>query len=105
MPLDTSQMSKLSDEIVIKILRKKLAMNLCRNLGYILDGYPKWYKNAFNLFNEDTDEAKTPDDPTKYKILEEIMPNNIIRIDNCDYAFIKERMKKLKDVNSYLIMN
>ena len=99
LPLDTSQMSKLPDEIVIKILRKKLAMNICRNRGYILDGYPKGYKNAFNLFNEDTDEAKTPDDPTKYKILEEIMPNIIIRIDNCDDAFIKERMKKLKDVN------
>jgi len=99
LPLDTSQMSKLPDEIVIKILRKKLAMNICRNRGYILDGYPKGYKNAFNLFNEDTDEAKTPDDPTKYKILEEIIPNIIIRIDNCDNAFIKERMKKLKDVN------
>ena len=92
-------MSKLPEAIVIKILRKKLAMNICRNRGYILDGYPKGYKNAFNLFNEDTDEAKTPDDPTKYKILEEIMPNIIIRIDNCDDAFIKERMKKLKDVN------
>ena len=99
LPLDTSQMSKLPDEIVIKILRKKLAMNICRNRGYILDGYPRGYKNAFNLFNEDTDEAKTPDDPTKYKILEEIMPNIILRIDNCDDAFIKERMKKLKDVN------
>ena len=99
LPLDTSQMSKLSDEIVIKILRKKFATNICRNRGYILVGYPKGYKNAFNLFNEDTDEAKTPDDHTKYKILEEIMPNIIIRIDNCDDAFIKERMKKLKDVN------
>ena len=63
-PLDTSQMKKLPDEIVIKILRRKLMQNICRNRGYILDGYPKGYKNAFNLFNEDTDEAKTPDDPT-----------------------------------------
>jgi adenylate kinase family enzyme len=39
LPLDTSQMSKLPDEIVIKILRKKLAMNICRNRGYILDVY------------------------------------------------------------------
>ena len=58
MPLDTSQMSKLPDEIFIKILRKKLAINICRNRGYILDGYPKGYKNAFNLFIEDNDEAK-----------------------------------------------
>ena len=98
-PLDTSQMKKLPDEIVIKILRRKLMQNICRNRGYILDGYPKGYKNAFNLFNEDTDEAKTPDDPTKYKILEEIMPNIIIRIDNCDDEFIIQRMKQLSDIN------
>ena len=93
-------MKKLPDEIVIKILRRKLMQNICRNRGYILDGYPKGYKNAFNLFNEDTDEAKTPDDPTKYKILEEIMPNIVIRIDNCDDEFIKNRMKLLKDINN-----
>ena len=98
-PLDTSQMKKLPDEIVIKILRRKLMQNICRNRGYILDGYPKGYKNAFNLFNEDTDEAKTPDDPTKYKILEEIMPNIVIRIDNCDDDFIIKRMKLLNDIN------
>ena len=39
------------------------------------------------------------DDPTKYKILEEIMPNIVIRIDNCDDEFIKDRMKLLKDIN------
>ena len=98
-PLDTSQMKKLPDEIVIKILRRKLMQNICRNRGYILDGYPKGYKNAFNLFNEDTDEAKTPDDPTKYKILEEIMPNIVIRIDNCNDDFIIKRMKLLNDIN------
>ena len=98
-PLDTSQMKKLPDEIVIKILRRKLMQNICRNRGYILDGYPKGYKNAFNLFNEDTDEAKTPDDPTKYKILEEIMPNIVIRIDNCSDDFIIKRMKLLNDIN------
>ena len=92
-------MKKLPDEIVIKILRRKLMQNICRNRGYILDGYPKGYKNAFNLFNEDTDEAKTPDDPTKYKILEEIMPNIVIRIDNCSDDFIIKRMKLLNDIN------
>jgi adenylate kinase len=97
LPLDISQMVKLPEEIVIKILKRKLSLNVCKNRGYILDGYPKGYKNAFNLFNEDTDESKTPDDPTKYKLLTEIMPNIVIRIDNCDDEFIKERMKKLKD--------
>lgn len=100
LPLDTSQISKLPDEILVKILRKKLMQNVCRNRGYILDGYPRGYKNAFNLFNEDTDESKPPEDPTKYKVLTEILPNIVIRIDNCSDEFIKERMKKLKDINN-----
>ena len=99
LPLDLSQISKLPDEIVIKILRRKLMQNICRNRGYVLDGYPRSYKNAFALFNEDTDESKPPEDPTKYKVLTEILPNSIIRIDNCSDEFLRERMKKLEDIN------
>ena len=40
--------------------------------------------NAFNAFYEDTDESKTPDDPTKFKILDDILPNGFIRIDGCN---------------------
>ena len=74
--------------------------NLCRNRGYVLDGYPKGYKNAFNVFLEDTDESKTPDDPTKYKLLTDIIPNSIIRIDNCSEKLLSDRMKQLPDINN-----
>ena len=74
--------------------------NLCRNRGYVLDGYPKGYKNAFNVFFEDTDESKAPEDPDKYKLLIEIIPNSIIRIDNCNKDLLYDRMKKLPDINN-----
>ncbi len=35
---------RLSDELLFKILRKRLTENDCRNRGYILDGFPKNFK-------------------------------------------------------------
>ena len=100
LPLDTSQMSKLPDEIIIKLLRRKLSQNICLNRGYILDGYPKGYKNAFSLFNEDTDESKPIEDPTKFNLLKDILPNTVIRIDGCSDKFLIDRMKQLPDINN-----
>ena len=73
-------------------------MNVCLNRGYILDGYPRGYKNSYNLFYEDTDETKTSDDPTKYNLLKDILPNTVIRIDNCSDEFIINRLKQLPDI-------
>ena len=58
LPIDTSQISKLPEETVVKLIRRKLMQNLCRNRGYVLDGYPKGYKNAFNVFLEDLMKVK-----------------------------------------------
>ena len=98
LPLDLSQKRKLPDEIIVKLLRRKLAKNVCKNRGYILDGYPRGYKNAFSAFYEDTDESKTPDDPTKYNLLKDILPNGFILIENCDKELILKRLKELPDI-------
>ena len=37
---------RLPDEILFKILRLRLTENDCRNRGYILDGFPRTYKQA-----------------------------------------------------------
>ncbi len=41
---------RLPDEILFKILRLRLTENDCRNRGYILDGFPKTYKQAQEVF-------------------------------------------------------
>lgn len=38
------------DELLWEVLKLKLAENDCRNRGYILDGYPRTYKDAQNSF-------------------------------------------------------
>lgn len=41
---------RLPDEILYKLLKLALIENDCRNRGYILDGYPRTYKNACEVF-------------------------------------------------------
>ena len=38
------------DELLYKVLQVKLASNVCRNRGYVLDDYPKTYKLAQYAF-------------------------------------------------------
>jgi len=37
---------RLPDELLFKLLKKRLTDNDCRNRGYILDGYPRCFKHA-----------------------------------------------------------
>lgn len=41
---------RLPDEILFKILRLRLTDNDCRNRGYILDGFPRTYNQAQEVF-------------------------------------------------------
>ena len=41
---------RLPDEILYKLLKLELSRNDCRNRGYILDGYPRTYQNACEVF-------------------------------------------------------
>jgi len=38
------------DELLWQMLKLKLGENDCRNRGYILDGFPRTYKDAQNTF-------------------------------------------------------
>ena len=49
--IDREKLSvRLPDEILFKILRIRLTENDCRNRGYILDGFPRNYKQAQEVF-------------------------------------------------------
>uniref|UniRef100_A0A8C9P6R2 Adenylate kinase 7 n=1 Tax=Spermophilus dauricus TaxID=99837 RepID=A0A8C9P6R2_SPEDA len=43
---------RLEDQYVIRFVKEKLKSMPCRNQGYILDGYPKTYDQAKDLFNQ-----------------------------------------------------
>ena len=46
-PIDREGLAiRLPDELLYKLLKIALTENACRNRGYILDGYPRTFKDA-----------------------------------------------------------
>lgn len=41
---------RVPDDILYKILKLRLNENDCRNRGYILDGFPRTFKDCQNIF-------------------------------------------------------
>ena len=41
---------RVPNDLLYRVLKLKLAENDCRNRGYILDGFPRIYKDAQNIF-------------------------------------------------------
>ncbi|XP_048831321.1 adenylate kinase 7 [Brienomyrus brachyistius] len=48
---------RLDDQFVIHIVKEKLKSKPCRNQGFILDGFPKTYEQAKELFGAEEDES------------------------------------------------
>uniref|UniRef100_A0A803YK31 ATPase AAA-type core domain-containing protein n=1 Tax=Meleagris gallopavo TaxID=9103 RepID=A0A803YK31_MELGA len=52
---------RLDDQYVIKLFKDKLKSMPCRNQGYVLDGFPKTYDQARDLFNYRCERGKVKD--------------------------------------------
>ena len=51
-PFDDNMYFRFSDELISKILKRRLEENDSSTYGFILDGIPKNYNQLFSLFNE-----------------------------------------------------
>ncbi|KAG8449128.1 hypothetical protein GDO86_015978 [Hymenochirus boettgeri] len=87
---------RLDDSYVIKFMKEKLKSMPCQNQGYVLDGYPKTYDQAKELFNleerEEEDEARgkaPPFDKT-------ITPDFVFSLDASD-EYLKNRVINLPE--------
>jgi len=50
-PIDRTQfIARLPDDLIIKIYKSKLNENICQNVGYIIDGYPRNILECKKLF-------------------------------------------------------
>ncbi|PIO31507.1 hypothetical protein AB205_0018280, partial [Aquarana catesbeiana] len=49
---------RLDDSYVIRFMKEKLKSMPCQNQGYVLDGYPKTYEQAKELFNSEEGEEE-----------------------------------------------
>ncbi|XP_077327581.1 uncharacterized protein LOC143962129 [Lithobates pipiens] len=49
---------RLDDSYIIRFMKEKLKSMPCQNQGYVLDGYPKTYEQAKELFNSEEGEEE-----------------------------------------------
>lgn len=49
-----SPLGVLEDQLLVKVVKDKLMSNPCKNQGFVLDGFPKTYEQARELFSGET---------------------------------------------------
>ena len=108
----TNEEIRVPDDLLWEVLRLKLNENDCRNRGYILDGFPRKYKGAQNVFlkkviqldengepiEEEEEELPEGEEPSfdKHVKDEEIFPSSVIVLEGADADLIK-RVRELPE--------
>uniref|UniRef100_A0A6Q2YKS9 Nucleoside-diphosphate kinase n=1 Tax=Esox lucius TaxID=8010 RepID=A0A6Q2YKS9_ESOLU len=85
---------RLDDQYVIRIMRDKLKSKLCRNQGFVLDGFPKTYEQAKDLFYADEDEPEEM--KSKIPPFNKIIPEFVFSLDSTDEV-LKNRVLNLPE--------
>ncbi|XP_066883911.1 adenylate kinase 7 isoform X7 [Kogia breviceps] len=85
---------RLEDEYIIRFIKEKLKSMPCKNQGYILDGFPKTYDQAKDLFNKEEEEEEARGKMFPFDKL--IIPEFVCSLDASD-EFLKERVMNLPE--------
>ncbi|KAI5610837.1 adenylate kinase 7, partial [Silurus asotus] len=86
---------RLDEQYVLQIMKDKLKTKPCRNQGFVLDGFPKTYNQAKELFSAESDQAK--DERLKIPPYnKEIIPEFVFSLDATD-KFLEERVLNLPE--------
>ncbi|MCI4382988.1 hypothetical protein PGIGA_G00021220 [Pangasianodon gigas] len=81
---------RLDGQYIIQIMKDKLKTKPCRNQGFVLDGFPKTYEQAKELFY--AEDNKATDERSNVKII----PDFVFSLDATD-EFLKERVLNLPE--------
>ncbi|KAL4656275.1 adenylate kinase 7 isoform X2 [Arapaima gigas] len=86
---------RLDDQFVIQIMKDKLQSQPCKNQGFVLDGFPKTYDQAKELFAAEEDEVEEIQSriPTFNK---KIIPEFVFSLEASD-AFLTDRVMNLPE--------
>ncbi|CAJ0944683.1 unnamed protein product [Ranitomeya imitator] len=87
---------RLDDTYVIRFMREKLKSMPCQNQGYVLDGYPKTYEQAKELFRSEEGEEEEESRSKAPRFDPTITPDFVISLDASD-EFLKDRVINLPE--------
>ncbi|XP_077994074.1 adenylate kinase 7-like [Glandiceps talaboti] len=90
-----SNNGRIEDQYIIQFFREKLHSMPCQNQGFILDGYPKTYEQAKELFAADEEEEE-PEGSKVPAYDKNIMPEVVISLEAPD-DFLKIRVMNLPE--------
>ncbi|XP_044231976.1 adenylate kinase 7 [Thunnus albacares] len=85
----------LDEQLLVKVMKDKLMSKPCRNQGFVLDGFPKTYEQAKELFYaEDHESEDGTSQISSYN--KKIMPEFVLCLDASD-GFLKDRVMNLPE--------
>ncbi|XP_074183069.1 adenylate kinase 7 isoform X1 [Rhinolophus sinicus] len=87
---------QLDDQYIIRFVREKLKSMPCRNQGYILDGFPKTYDQAKDLFSQEDEEEEDEVRGKMFPFDKLTIPEFVCALDASD-EFLKERVINLPE--------
>ncbi|XP_055448933.1 adenylate kinase 7 [Psammomys obesus] len=87
---------RLEDQYIIRFVKEKLKSMPCKNQGYILDGFPKTYDQAKDLFNQEDEEEEEEMRGKMFPFDKLIIPEFVCGLDASD-DFLKERVMNLPE--------
>ncbi|XP_028677816.1 adenylate kinase 7 [Erpetoichthys calabaricus] len=87
---------RLDDQYVIRFMKDKLKSKQCQNQGFVLDGFPKTYDQAKELFNIEDEEEEEESRGKLPQYDKKIMPEVIFSLDASD-EFLKKRVMNLPE--------
>jgi len=87
---------RYEDQYILKFYKDKLHSMPCQNQGFILDGFPKTYEQAKELFAADKDDDDNDDNENSPKFDQNTMPEVVISLDAPD-DFLKNRVMNLPE--------
>ncbi|KAG8514326.1 Adenylate kinase 7, partial [Galemys pyrenaicus] len=87
---------RLEDQYITRFIKEKLKSMPCRNQGYVLDGYPKTYEQAKDLFSQEDEEEEEEIRGKTFPFDKIIIPEFVFALDASD-EFLKERVMNLPE--------
>jgi adenylate kinase len=86
---------RIPEDLVNKILKRRLNENDCKNKGYVLDGYPRSHLNCQQIFIDENIVVDVSSDggfPSN-NLNKDIIPTVVFQLDSYTDDFIRNRIK------------
>ncbi|EDL97597.1 adenylate kinase 7 (predicted) [Rattus norvegicus] len=89
---------RLEDQYVIRFVKEKLKSMPCKNQGYVLDGFPKTYDQAKDLFNQFVCNLDASDEFLKERVMN--LPESVVAGTHYSQDRFLRALSNYRDINT-----